>query len=63
MKWKDCFWEPIRYDGGHSVFFFLHLSARTLLNVIQDHFDDLDKRPVFELLCVVLVFFYSNLSC
>lgn len=43
--------------------FFLHLSARTLLNVIQDHFDDLDKRPVFELLCVDLVFFYSNLSC
>ncbi len=46
------------------MFFFLHLSARTLLNVIQDHFDDLDKRAVFELLCVVLFFvFCLNLSC
>lgn len=34
-----------------QCFFPLHLSARTLLNVIQDHFDDLDKGVVFELMC------------
>lgn len=54
---ERLFWEPVRYDGGHSGFFFLHLSARTLLNVIQDHFDDLDKGLVFELMCFFFVFF------
>lgn len=37
--------------------FFLHLSARTLLNVIlQDHFDDLDKGLVFELFFCFFLF-------